>query len=1592
MLRRLILMLSIFVIFSCQDVVPPTELSLHLKVVFQDLPKEWIDRGQVKVTLTDQMGQMLHLHQHAYQEEVAGLSWELDSNLFGAWSIKLSFDHTVLQQENAQDQLVLQLDLASHPALDRVKQVLLYEEFDPNRHRVEIHLQALSFLKTSLHNHISQGMFNRVEIEQENKIGMGLISVEPWVNSLGLNDQLWWWYSDPTLDDEQVDALILNKQEAQGILHRAWLSLSQDSQWANALFDAQQSLWQNLEQLEPNWKPWLLVTLLNKQAANAIIHEEGQVQDSTVDTSFIPLTWGQLFYDTLLIELNGQQLSTLSLNILARVSCAPWLRKSEARTDCESAFQGIYIEKPEQIQNVDQQPTTNTSIALGSLQAHFTSRIISLDGSSLEDSKLSIIDPWGEHLTSSLLRLNHEVWNSELHSRDEIYPEFELDHLPILVSHFDLATDRLNRPQFIVELHASNQVGKEIEKQFIVEYEAPLRAKVNGVATLLEPLNDSGSMAGLVTAIPLTETLSSPLYESRWTAQISPTGRFELSVNGYHGPLWLEVDLLNGQQLLLISDMASNSEINYVNVAISPLSTFYTWLSLFFFTEQTAEINHQIAQVQSLADIYAYIDQQERWLSTYQTVQNITDFARRVSIQELNQLRFEQIETLAKAQQLGTQCTLSLINFDLDRVEELSQLWLLNSEALAKQIYSIAPVGETLASDSNNQWQANSWLEHALELWRSFMISACLAQNLFEVDEGHQASAGSPIESGFSYTSFGLGLTLNHGVWLHNGRSWLMTHDEEMKLSIQSKRGLVSVLVDSLGGNLNLNLSLFEPDESPRIFSCPWQWIQNEQDAIRTSSLQAWGEGEWQVVDATLVNEFFPFDQDIERLSSKAWRWSAGNEFSSGFPLPLTCQLNLSWLNTSFNGNRDDQQFVFELNVELWNLSSKSSDLEGATVNPSHTELVERELVFEVKSSAPQLRFNLSSMIITAESNEEASSENSLGTERNQSTAWKVYQKPNHPHWIFDHSEFIDQQAKYSRLQIKLDASRAVQCESSQDLLDLDYANRLGDYQLASPLNNNQSRRTAESTIDLDFHELSPRSPLGTWPRWARQNGGTIHQSEFKGTEHYLLDIKLADNLNGHKNIFVRCEDALGNSLIQTLSFTVDQQAPHITEARLKGINEVLLSADPVSDLEQRDHAHVQRDIDLLAVEANQVIHWGRWLTHWRDCPHRCPHQELNQLNLEFRAQDHEWEAHELKARIEADLYLLDEEEARVNETQLSSDVLDIDRDGLAQFNLYSLFDRIEWAQLPPSQGQQFWIELDLVISDPSGRESRLTFTLTIDSITPMISVQVEANISPIHSLINQGELQPGLNGHYGRLNIINPHDIPIQVQINPPEVDLDFELSTRESGLPILSSRLFQSCLYNESFQVSHDQRLINYQLRADQSIFGDCIPLSPPIASEQHFHYEANEWHQTPSDELNFILGAQSQRTVILPGFSPELTETLNQLIYSPNVLPSEVYPSAYQFKTFAESSIFASMDSFCVDCPTQLLLGHRIVMLDSLVYAPRPSENVIDFSQLLNTRYDSEFSVQNWSIFVGDDHGTGYGPIVPLFLTQTAACRFD
>ena len=1589
MLRNATIFLSIFLLFSCQGSAPPSELFLKLRIHIQDVKSEWIDHDQVKVTLSDSYGQQIHLHHHAYHEESDGLVWELSSSLSGSWSVSLSFNH-LLEHQDDLDIDPLRLDLSPHPALDKVQQILLYDEYDTTKHYVDIHLQALSFLKSSLEYSSMQGHEAQLKMNHS----------ETWVDTIGLSDQLWWWMIDQPFNEED-EALILSKKEAQIILNQAWRGLSQDSQWASHLFKSQESF----DQLDNMWRPWLLVALLNQDASKALLNETEQDQLRSNEESELPLTWGALLYESLVTKLNGQRLSTLSLNVLAKVYCSPWSKKSISKARCLEAFKGVYIESPMEVESLMAQARPQDS-ELNPTEKHisFIYRVISLDGSKLLDTDLSILDPWGNHLDSDYLELSHDRQNLRLSDVEfSANSSLELEPLAVQLNEFDLAPKALNRPQFKIVLHAMNEAGAQQDKQLLVKYEAALRAQIKGLATLLHPLNTLEAQAEVIRAVPLKENLFIPHDPSHWHTDINSDGYFELLIYGYNGPLWLTIDLSNGQKLWLLSSMTENTTINYLTVVLSPFSTFYTWLSLLFFEKHSSTDERGNVLIQKLTEIYNYIDEQELWLSSQKTVYNSSDFATRASRLELERLQAEQLAIMAQEYRHGLQCTQSLIDFDLSRVEELSQLWLLGSRSFFDQLQAQEPVDDSFEFNPNTEdWKKHPWLEYSLTIWRSFMIGTCLVQSLFDQERENQSESDHHLsqklesayqrlainqilkkgsESGHMLADFGFDLSLNHGVWFYNGESWLISHDENIHLSLKSNRGLVSVHVDGLDSDHDLSTS--EPNDAIEPFFCPWQWISNESERLLEHGSRVWDDGQWQMIPNENIQEFFPLNQTLESRSM-AWRWAVDHEVSPSYPLPLTCQLDLSWQSTA-RELINEQVFLLKINAELWKLDH--DELNEPEENNTDTEFINRDLSLELWRSPPELRFRLD-----APTHAQDISQEDHHSDESRDLAWQIYAEANHPHWIFKHAGFAEEQEQNSSLKVLLSSDRLVHCESSAQLSDLEYAQHIGDYHFPMPLHTDQVRRHDQTEHELWQNEISPISTRRAWTRWTREAGGRRFQSEFIGSKHYRLEIGLPRNLDGHKNVFVRCEDALGYSVIKTLSFTVDQRAPRIIEAHLTGINEALLGADSPNELDSQLIANLQRVIDLLTLDSGLPIHWSRWLTHWRDCPSQCPDESLNELNLEFKAQDLEWESHELRAKVYADIYVLDENRNRINQTQLSSSDFSLNDDGFARFNLYTLLEHIDWAQFAPSQGHQFWMEIELVVVDPSEQESKLSFGVTIDAITPMILVQIEPNLTPIHSLITQGELLASLHGNYGRLHLSNPHDIPIKVTINLPRINLDFELDTREVGLPILSSRLFQSCLYDESFQVSQNQRLVNYQLRTDQSIFGDCIPLSQPIRDSQTFHYEANEWHQNPTDELSLTLAAQSQQIVILPSFEPELSETLNQVIYSPNVGPNETYPSTYQVKTFAESSIFASMDSFCLNCPTQLLLGHRIIMLNSFAYEPSPSNQALEHYAILNTRYDTALPVQDWSISVSSTNDLTQGSLFPLFLTQMASVRFD
>ena len=826
-----------------------------------------------------------------------------------------------------------------------------------------------------------------------------------------------------------------------------------------------------------------------------------------------------------------------------------------------------------------------------------------------------------------------------------------------------------------------------------------------------------------------------------------------------------------------------------------------------------------------------------------------------------------------------------------------------------------------------------------------------------------------------------------------------------MSLSIKSIHGLVSVLFEQADQGQELNVDLLNtdlsnteapnrPSESLWAFDCPWIWTHHLQAGQHPGGIQPregwhWEQGQWIGMDADQVREWFAVDE--RAATFKAWRWGQVNEPLGKYPLPLRCRFDVSLLNAVAMEpamepaiEQQDQDFKLKINAEVWR-SHQLEESQASQAVASNTEFVSRELEFKLYQTAPEFTLRL----VTSET-QESTDEHDINS--NIHSSWQRYIDSPQPHWVFRQADVSNSSQVPSKLRLHLSSAKALACELNHNLDRLNLARPLGGYILPLPVYQAPVPRMGQNNQSFELYELQSSAQVYEWKRWARQEGGQVFQSQFKGSKDYDIDIELPREMIGHKSLWLRCEDALGYSTIQAISFSVDTQAPRIIEAHISGVNEALLQADSQSELSHQSLGQSQRVVDVLNHDPEQVIYWSRWFTHWQDCPNDCPQEELKELNLEFLAQDHEWNTDELKAKLEADLYILDAQEQRVNEVQLSTDQVYLDEQGTARFNLYTLLNRVEWAQFAPLAEHRLRMHINLVVSDPSGHESRLDFELGLESIIPMISVQIEPNLSPIHRFINQGDFRSSLNETYGRINLHNPHNIPIRVTLNPPQLSLGFELYTRDSGLPILSSRLWQSCLYNETFQVSQELRLINYQVGVDQSITGDCVPLGSAVVSPQNFNYGPNEWHQSLDSELSFVLNPQSQISIDLPRFNPELSETINQVVQAPNVSPSESHPSPYQAKSFNEPSIFADGSSFCEECSVQLLLGHRIIALNALSYEPNISEQALAHYQYLVARYDAMLQRQHWSISVSSTDGNTRGSLFPLFLTESASFRFE
>ena len=871
-------------------------------------------------------------------------------------------------------------------------------------------------------------------------------------------------------------------------------------------------------------------------------------------------------------------------------------------------------------------------------------------------------------------------------------------------------------------------------------------------------------------------------------------------------------------------------------------------------------------------------------------------------------------------------CGLGLVS-QASNVDDLDEPWRLTQPPLDHLLSSLA-----LALPFEK-------VSVAMTHWVEALLSGCLQT---QINQGISADLGplrrlalsevlqGRTESIEGLTQLGTEITLNSGVWFKSSGVWWLSEGHDVELSFTSSRGVMSVALGTMNPSFDLPQLNTTPSQVSREV-CPWSLLTNGRSDRRWQ----WGEGEWAPLVMTELNGLFnePLSGD-----SIGWRWS-NNQIMA---LPLPCHLSLYWDEIESSSDL----ITLEISSQLWG---------SADSNQLGTHL-RKQLHLTMDQSAPRIEHLLD----------------------DSSGDWVLVEE-GRSHWVSPTTQNTSRP-----ITLHLTSVRPVICEASDQRSSLEDQYMLGDLQLARPVAlDMESDSTLQNSPLLDWLPPLPSRWAEPVQRYARHGGGAVFSDRFIGAYQQQLKLNLEPTLEGSSSIFVRCEDGLGQASITRSTFTVDTEVPRIVHASLSGVNEAVLQATLGQTVPGVARSYLSRHIDLLD-RGEERIKWGRWVTHWTACRESCPLDDLRSLILTFRAQDTVWKSTSLKAYLDADIYILDEQGERIQETTQRLSLEALNADGVGHLNIFDLLYNEEWTGLPPSFGESLSLDLTLTIIDPTGHLTALPIQLELVPLAPMVTVNFQPITDPVHTLIDRGDLAESLRGSFGTLQIHNPHDIPIFVALNLPHVQLDINLSTRDVGLPIELSRLLSSCLYNPVLEVFDDHRLINHQLEGDLSISGQCVSLVPTPANEQSIVLLNNDWSSLPIESFTFMLTPHEQRIVSLPQFTPTLPSMISQLILSPTALGNAEFPSPYQRYLFPETSIFQRDDGLCEGCLPSHLLGNRIVSLTSFFYEATPNELIEQRSDALERDYDVNITLQPWSLSVSrfdtDHHVLIHSLLIP------------
>jgi hypothetical protein len=578
--------------------------------------------------------------------------------------------------------------------------------------------------------------------------------------------------------------------------------------------------------------------------------------------------------------------------------------------------------------------------------------------------------------------------------------------------------------------------------------------------------------------------------------------------------------------------------------------------------------------------------------------------------------------------------------------------------------------------------------------------------------------------------------------------------------------------------------------------------------------------------------------------------------------------------------------------------------------------------------------------------------------------------RTSHTLLIQDHSWSLD-----------LYFDRPVQCmlktidQWSQDLPILQ-ANEWGELQsiptlnwIQPPFNFDLVLESNHSSLNLPWETMicsldSNQSAINDYQNHWKLSASTTAQSGI-----FALSIQCQDRLGSvHQQYIYGIQDkkpAKFASVALEFYPEVDYDADRIRlqdqNNQIDIINDHNISFDEIEDSEETstDYAYRQEQ-HILDPHIIQFNAWfDRWSTHLcevtnhtlEDVHSHCLHEE-NPLWLTMRVQEDMWEMSALQVNLtlwtedswvfqrsnQPPLHVLNpNEQWHQMGSQTQSYLLyqhSLDTSEL-QLDLKKLIQ--SYPYLWPSLGESRFSYLQITIQDPSAHQQSIILPIWWTSILPPVKYHWDPSVLPsLQERWQNADWSIFQDSDWGILQLINPHSIPLWVQINEPtESVLRAEVQEYDYGIVLQQEVALSSCLFDQERRVWSESLMhLAFVLEGRSALNGYCR-LRPS--------YELTDLHTQPIDIDHqwYHIPAYSELEVDIDMPQWNLTSLLSNFVsLQPSSLLSTL-PLNDIYALFDEFALYWREEAICDTCSTGIIFGTPYLQLQSLTWSHTDAE---------------------------------------------------